>query len=281
MLRGKRKPVDAAVGYVRGVAERLEVRREDVSLACLDFGGSGDSLLLLHGLAGHSGEWRRLVETIGRNVRIVAMDQRGHGRSERAPRDRSRRAFVADVAAVVQQLSLAPVVLIGQSMGGNTAFLAAAAYPELVDRLVVVEASPDGPAPELPPRIRSWLESWPVPFSDEGTAREFFSAQGLAPTPWTAGLERRDDGLWPAFNADVLVDCIAQLAANDYWSEWRRIRCPTLIVRGQQGNFEANHIAELAHELPHAQDVTIPDARHDVHLDAPDRLAQEIRRFLD
>lgn len=235
---------------------------------------------MLHGLAGHAGEWAQMAAALGSDFRSVAVDQRGHGRSEREPSDRSRRAFVADVAAVVKRLSLAPVVLVGQSMGGNTAFLAAAAHPELVVGLVVVEASPDGPAPELPARVRRWLESWPVPFCDETKAREFFSTQGLAPDAWAAGLERREHGLCPAFDADVLIDCMAQLAANDYWTEWRRIRCPTLIVRGQRGNFDANHIDELAHQLPDAHAVTIPDAGHDVHLDAPERLADEIHRFL-
>ena len=81
------------------------------------------------------------------DFRVIALDQRGHGRSEREPTDLSRPAFVGDVVAVVEQLSLAPVVLIGQSMGGNTAFLAAAAHPGLVESLVVIEASPDGPDP--------------------------------------------------------------------------------------------------------------------------------------
>ena len=266
--------------YVRGMIDLLDIRRGDVRLVCRDYGGSGTHLLLLHGLAGHSGEWSRVAAALGRDLHVVAMDQRGHGRSEREPSDRSRCAFVADVSAVIEQMSLAPVVLIGQSMGGNTALLTAAAHPELVQSLVLIEASPEGPTPELPDRVQRWLESWPVPFSDDAEAREFFSAQGLEPVAWTAGLEPRADGLWPAFNASVLVDCIAQLAARDYWKEWRRIRCPTLIVRGELGHFDAEHVARLAHEPPDGQAITIPQAHHDVHLEAPERLTREIRRFL-
>lgn len=262
------------------MAEWLEVRRGGVRLACCDFGGRGRSVLLLHGLAGYSGEWAQTAAALGRDFRIVGLDQRGHGRSDRAPADASRAAFVADIVAVIEQISLAPVVLVGQSMGGNSAFLTAAGYPAVVDALVVVEASPDGPAPELPAHIQRWLDNWPVPFADETTARQFFSSQGLAAGAWSEGLERRDDGLWPAFDSDFLVQCIGELAARDYWSEWRRIECPTLIVRGERGNLEERHCAELADALPRGRALTIPAAGHDVHLDAPDSLAAELRRFV-
>lgn len=258
----------------------LELERAGVRLACLDFGGTGPSLLLLHGLAGHSGEWREMAASLGGGFRIVGLDQRGHGRSERAPRDVSRHAYVADVATVIEKLSLDPVVLVGQSMGGNTAFLAAAAFPESVRALVVVEASPDGPTPELPGRIRGWLESWPVPFADTDEAHEFFASQGLSPAAWTEGLEHRDNGLWPAFESDVLVECISELASRDYWSEWRQIQCPTLILTGEHGNLPGTHAVELARAAPHGEAVAIPGAGHDVHLDAPERLGAEIRRFL-
>jgi pimeloyl-ACP methyl ester carboxylesterase len=235
---------------------------------------------MLHGLAGHSGEWADLAGVLSNDFHVIALDQRGHGRSERHPRDLSREAFVVDVAAAVARLSLAPVALVGQSMGGNTAFLAAAQHPELVRSLVVIEASPDGPAPELPAHIRRWLDNWPAPFPDEANAREFFSSQNLAPHVWTEGLERRGDGLWPSFNNDVMVKCIAELAKRDYWAEWRRVQCSTLLVRGERGNFDAQHYDELARQLPHGHWATISDAGHDVHLDAPEELADQVRAFL-
>lgn len=262
------------------MAEGLEFERGGVRLACCDFGGSGASVLMLHGLAGHSGEWAELAASLGQGFRIVALDQRGHGRSEPAPEDVSRRAYVGDVVAAIEKLSLDPVVLVGQSMGGNTAFLAAAGFPDLVRALVVVEASPDGPAPELPGHIRRWLASWPVPFTDERAAREFFASQGLSPVAWTEGLQRREGGLWPAFEDDVLVSCIADLAASDYWSEWRQIQCPTLVVCGERGNLPTEHAAELADALSQGESATIRGAGHDVHLDTPEQLGAAIRHFL-
>lgn len=258
----------------------LDVSHDSTRLACCDFGGRGAAVLLLHGLAGYSGEWAQTAGVLSDSFQVFALDQRGHGRSERQPHDLSREAFVADVVAAVARLSLAPVALVGQSMGGNTAFLVAARHPELVRSLVVIEASPDGPAPELPTRIRRWLDSWPAPFADEADAREFFASQHLAPRAWTEGLERRDDGLWPSFSNDVMVQCIAELAKRDYWTEWRRIQCSTLLLRGERGNFDAEHYDELSRALPDGHWETISDAGHDAHLDAPGRLGEQLRAFL-
>jgi len=89
-------------------------------------------MLLLHGLGGHVGEWADTADGMKDRARVVAFDARGHGRSERRPEDVSREAHVADVAFVIEQLELGPVVVVGQSLGGVTALLVAAEHPELV-----------------------------------------------------------------------------------------------------------------------------------------------------
>ena len=258
----------------------LELRRGGVRLACRDFGGAGPAVLFLHGLAGHSGEWAQTAAGITAEYRMLGLDQRGHGQSERHPQDLARAAFVADVASVIDELSLAPVVLVGQSMGGNTAFLAAAAHSDLVAALVVIEASPHGPAPELADGIRRWLDRWPIPFRTPELAREFFIAQELVPDPWIAGLERREDGLWPCFDKTIMVECVADLAARDYWTQWEAIRCPMLIIRGEHGRLSTEDAEKLAEHAAQAETATIPNAGHDVHLDAPGECSVALERFL-
>lgn len=265
--------------YARGEVW-LDLERDGVRLACRDFGGTGPPVLLLHGLAGHTGEWEQTAARLVARYRVLGLDQRGHGRSERHPPDVSRAASVADVARVIDDLGLAPVVLVGQSMGGNTAFLTAAANADLVAALIVIEASPDGPSPDLADHVRGWLDRWPIPFPTVAAARGFFASEGLAPDPWVGGLEHREDGLWPCFEPAVMVACIADLAARDYWKQWDAIRCPTLIVRGDHGQLSARQVEALAHRVPQAESVTVPDAGHDVHLDAPTECSSAVERFL-
>src|SRR5881396_1060754 len=113
-------------------------------LAAYDYGGRGtEVVLLLHGLAGHAREWDDTAAWLTASKRVIALDQRGHGRSERQPSDMSRDAFVSDVVAWMDRLTLEKAVLVGQSLGGHTAFLTAARHPSLVAGLIVAEASPE------------------------------------------------------------------------------------------------------------------------------------------
>src|SRR5262245_50797936 len=99
------------------------IRRGDVRLAAVDHGGQGPRLLLLDWLAGNAGEWAATAAWLRPTYRVIALEQRGHGRSTRRPRDCSCSAFVADAAFVLEHLAAEPAVVLGQSFGGKIAFL--------------------------------------------------------------------------------------------------------------------------------------------------------------
>ena len=234
------------------------------------------SVLLLHGLAGHLGEWDDLAGRLrSAGHRVVAYDARGHGESTRRPASVSRAAHVEDAVTLLRDLDLAPAILIGQSMGGHTAMLLAADHPELVRSLVLVEAGPAGPNPELPGAIAGWLESWPLPFASLAAATDF-----LGHAAWARGLEKRADGLRPRFDRATLVATTAELAADGYWPQWSQVRCPTLLVRGASGTMKPAEAAEMVTRRPDTRTAVVPGAAHDVHLDQPELLHSHIERFL-
>ena len=255
----------------------IPVTGRDVRLEALDFGGSGPGALLLHGLAGTAREWDDTATWLADTHRVVALDQRGHGRSERRPADVSRAAFVADAVAAIEQLDLAPVVLIGQSLGGHTAFLVAADRPDLVRGLVVAEASPAEEKPGQAEEIRSLLSSWPE-FASRDSAEEFFGRDTPVGRAWARNLDETEGGLVPAFEIDVMVEAIAAAEAA-CWDEWRRIRAPALIVRGEGGDLLEEEAVEMARALPASGLVTVP-GRHDIHLDAPGAWRAAVEAFL-
>jgi pimeloyl-ACP methyl ester carboxylesterase len=259
----------------------VPVEGRDARLTALDFGGEGPGALLLHGLAGTALEWDETASWLRESHRVLGLDQRGHGHSERRPEDVSPSAFVSDALTVIERLNLAPTLLVGQSLGGLIAFLAASKRPDLVSALIVVEATPTREGPEVAEQIGDYLDSWPLPFPSHDDAVTFFGGESLRARAWARNLLRGPGGLRPAFDTDVLVGAIAEALARDYWDEWRALAVPTLLVRGQDGELSPAEAEAMVGAAPVARVVSIPGAGHDVHLDSPEAWRAAVGGFLD
>jgi pimeloyl-ACP methyl ester carboxylesterase len=250
-----------------------------VRLSCLDHGGEGTAALLLHGLCGEAREWAETARWLRESCRVVALDQRGHGASERVPGRYGRDDYVADAVAAIEQLGLTPVVLIGQSMGGLNAYLVAARRPELVRALVVAEAqcsaNPDGMR-----AMREWLRSLPVPFPSGEEARAFMQTAGFPGEAWQELLEEGPGGWRPRFDVEGAIDSTVDTGERDCWDEWQAIRCATLVVGGAQSPLSQAELRSMASRLPCGRYAVVEGAGHNVHLDRPDEWRTVVEGFL-
>lgn len=257
------------------------VRSAGVSLCCYDAERGEPVVVLLHGLAGHAGEWELTAEALAGDVRIIAFDQRGHGRSTRRPEDTAPEAFVTDVVAVINQLAGGgPVALVGQSMGAHIAMLVAAHHPDLVERLVMVEGGVGGGGQDMVDRVAGSLSAWPVPFAHHAEALSYFGGDTPRGRAWVGGLEAHPDGLWPCFDAEVMIAALGAVEATARWHEWTSISQPTLLVVGGAASAGSDEIAQMSRLRPGPGVVIIPGAGHDLHLEQTDVWVTTLRRFL-
>jgi pimeloyl-ACP methyl ester carboxylesterase len=223
-------------------------------------------VVALHGLAGAGDEFIATAAAVGGSYRFVFPDLRGHGDSTRRPADLSRGAFVGDVAAIIRQVSAdRPVTLVGQSMGGHTAILAAAEFPDLVTRLIVLETTVAGGAD--PARIGDYFRSWPVPFASLAEAAEFLGQDALARS-WAGHLERSaDGGLVPPFDADVMQEVMEGVSGPRH-AQWASVTAPTTAVFAAKSMFSPAEQAEFVAARPGTRHVVLAGGSHDAHLDA-------------
>lgn len=254
----------------------LRLRTADVELRYLDSSGDLPVIVMLHGLAGDAQELLATARALP-EFRTVLVDLRGHGASPRSPTEVSRAAFTRDVIAVLEVIG-GPVTLFGHSVGGQTAMLAAAARPDLVERLVLLESGPGGEDPAGNERARAYFRSWPLPFPDEQAAVAFFGDSPLAGV-WLAALQRRDDGMWPPFNPLVMDRVLASMSVP-YWQEWERVTAPTLVVCAEHGMFTATQKNESIRRGQVVVRVDLAGASHDAHLDSFDAWIAALRTFL-
>ena len=256
------------------------VRRGPVELHVTDTAGTGSPVVILHGLAGSSTEMLATARALPHH-RVLVPDARGHGRSTRRPDDVSREAHVADVIHLIETLVGEPVALVGQSMGGHTALLVASARPDLVERLVLLEAGVGGDGTAASRAgMRQFFDSWPTPFADRSEAELFLGDSALS-RAWIDDLERRPDGLWPRFDTDITIATIEAVDARPRWEEWTTVDVPTLAVFGRDGMFDIAAKQDFLRRGRHVEHVDLAAGAHDAHLEAPDLWITALTAFLD
>lgn len=122
--------------------------------------GTGPPLVILHGLFGSARNWQSHARTLATRYRVIAVDQRNHGRSPHAA-THDYLALAADLHGLLDALALPPVILLGHSMGGKAAMTFALQAPARVAKLVVVDIGPFAYADTHTPIIAA-LEALPL-----------------------------------------------------------------------------------------------------------------------
>ncbi len=102
--------------------------------------GSGQPVLILHGLFGVSDNWASIGRQISEHFEVYLIDLRNHGRSPHSDLFNFP-AMVSDIEEFVDDHALENIILIGHSMGGKVAMHFALEYPDLVSKLIVVDIS--------------------------------------------------------------------------------------------------------------------------------------------
>ena len=103
--------------------------------------GEGKPLLILHGYFGMSDNWKTIGNKFSEEYQVHLIDQRNHGRSFHED-EFNYEVLVEDLLKYIQHYKLDEVNIVGHSMGGKTAMLFAVMYPDLVDKLIIVDMSP-------------------------------------------------------------------------------------------------------------------------------------------
>ncbi|MEU5163694.1 alpha/beta hydrolase [Streptomyces sp. NPDC020875] len=253
-------------------------------------GAAAPGVLLLHGLMGRASHWAATARWLSDRYRAVALDQRGHGRSDK-PADGpfTREAFAADAEAAVESLELGPAIVIGHAMGALTAWRLAAERPDLVRALIVCDmrAAPPGAASQR--EWAEWFRAWPVPFATLADVRKWFGEDDPwveRPSPargdfFAEVMAERADGWRPAFSRRQMLRIRESFVHDAHWDELARVRCPTLVVRGPDGELGRAEAQEMVRVLPRGAYAEVPDAGHLAHYDHPARWHAAIGPFLE
>ncbi len=247
--------------------------------------GEPQTLVLLHGLHGHLGWWNWFqVAPLSRHLRVVTLDQRGHGRSFKPATGYTIEAMAEDVSQLIERLDGGPAHLCGASMGGMVALQCAWAHPEQVRSLALVDSYPHTPR-VIQEAIQVWIDDterrgYPAvmqTFNDDYAAALFSPAF------------RRDHPEFPAFETRLVLDnlmpdaafigCCRAIQNFDIAQRLGQIAAPTLIFTSNEGMAYEEGLRMQA-ALPNAQLWAPPDVGHSPHVEIPDEFNRRLLAFV-
>ncbi len=115
----------------------IEIHGHDVAYR---LAGEGETILLIHGMAGSSRTWREVMPELAEHYRVLAPDLLGHGASGKAATDYSLGAHASMLRDLMDRLGIARATVVGQSLGGGVAMQFSYQYPDRCERLVLVSS---------------------------------------------------------------------------------------------------------------------------------------------
>jgi 2-(acetamidomethylene)succinate hydrolase len=249
--------------------------------------GDGQLTVLLHGITAHAYVWYPIIELLAPSLRVVAVDQRGHGRSDRPPgAGYGHQELSEDVARLIDVLDHGPAIVVGHSLGARNALVAAARHPDRVAGVVAIEFTPfieDGPLDALEQRVAAGAGQ---KFPDFAAVWAYLRER-YARLPQDAVQRRAEHGYAPAekggfrplADAQAMVETCRGLRV-DLEPAVRHVRRPTLLVRGEDSALVSREAFERTRALrPDLAALTVADTDHYVPEEKPAEVAEIVRNF--
>jgi len=262
-----------------------------VQLAYEDVGGGTRPFVLVHGFTGFRDDFREQLPALSALGRTLLYDHRGHGESGRgAAAAYSFTQLVDDLRALLDALDMPRCDLLGHSMGGMLTLRFTLAYPQRVASLVLMDTA--ARAPDHFPRA-PLAAAGSIARSDGMATLAALLRGRAADDPTRPDAERRmeremGEAYWQRRERRLVAmdpEAFAALAlelvdAPPLTARLGEIRCPTLVMVGEQDVSFLSAADELASGIPGARRVTIPGAAHSPQLENPDAWIAAIRDHL-
>jgi pimeloyl-ACP methyl ester carboxylesterase len=281
-----------ALGVPLPPVERVALTLPDGrTVSALRFGSDAPRVTLLHGAGLNAHTWD--TTSLALQQPLLAIDLAGHGDSSwRSDADYTPRTLAADVAAALEAWTTQPQIVVGQSLGGLTGAALAAARPDLVAELVIVDITPGIDVSAGPAALRAFYEG-PTDFATRDELVDKAMSLGFGGTrPETErgvflNTRVRADGRveWKHHFAHLAAQALAahdpgssaapSVLHETGWDDLAGVSAPITLVRAARGFVSESDAAELQRRVPSARLVTL-DATHNVQETAPAALADLI-----
>lgn len=249
----------------------------------VDDWGAGPPVVLAHGMWCDAGMFTELARILAPRARVLVPDFRAHGRSEVPGQQWSVADLAEDLAVMLDQLEVGPVLLAGFSMGGMMAVEFAARYPERLTGLVLIGTSAGAEhvmrSVEIATLVRLIALTGTPRFLPAESSKATFSPSFRRLHP---GEVRRWEGVVRSMSPEALTQGLRAVAGRrDLLEQLDQVKVPVTIIAGEDDRVVRPRLSTLMHRrLPGSRLVFMPGAGHAVPTERPEEVAGLIEALL-
>jgi len=241
--------------------------------------GDGQPLLFIHGLGSSSRDWEYQLPFFSLRYQMVAFDLRGHGRSQKPRGPYSMSLFAKDTAELIKSLGIAPVHVVGISLGGMIAFQLAVDHPELIRSLVIVNSGPEVVARTLKEHWQVFFRFAIVRLLGMRKMGEVLSKR-LFPKEEQSDIQKLFVERWAENDTQAYLDTLRAIVGWSVTDQIHKINVPTLMVAAD-GDYTPLSVKEaFVAQMPNAKLAVIPNSRHATPVDSPVMFNETVMSFL-
>jgi 2-(acetamidomethylene)succinate hydrolase len=269
-------------------SSRFISRRIDTGRIALNVREAGDGPLILffHGITSNSAVFAPMMARLSDRFTTVAVDQRGHGLSDKPESGYDAHDYAEDIAGLIRTLDRGHAILVGHSLGSRNSVTAAARYPDLVRSVVAIDFTPyieDEVFDALEARVNAGDQL----FKDAEAVEAYLSARypnipaDAIKIRVESGYRAVDGGLRPLASPAAMAQTANGLRA-DLTPAYRDVTKPVLIIRGEESKLvSAEALAKTSRLRPDMPVVVVPKADHYVNETSPEITLRAITNFID
>lgn len=241
--------------------------------------GDGQLLLLIHGLGSSTRDWEPQVAEFAKSYRVITVDLRGHGQSEKPAGPYTIPEFAADVASLLESLHASPAHIVGLSLGGGVAFQLAIDYPAMLKSLTIVNSGPSmgGTSEQAQAEIARRVG---IVQQMGMRAMGHALAPNLFPAMEHAALRETFVERWAENNPQAYIEATRSLLGFDVTSRLGEIHCPVLIIAAEHDYTPVAAKQAYVRLIPNAELVVIPGAHHATPIEQPEAFNAALKQFL-
>lgn len=244
--------------------------------------GQGEPLIILHGLFGMLDNWQTLARKFAEDYTVFIIDQRNHGKSPHHP-DFNYSLMAEDLREFMEQNWIYEANLIGHSMGGKTVMQFAMEYPDMVNKMVVVDIAPKSYVGGHQTIFEALLSLDLDHITNRKDAEEqlalHIKQQGVRQFLLKNLSRKKEGGYAYKMNLSAIHKHYQNILDNVNGEKADEVEA--LFIRGGNSNYINENDLALIHEsFPRATLKTIHEAGHWVHAEKPLELLEMVRMFL-